>query len=52
MPEFIRCELCKAEIASETCKLAVYNTKINGKEYTFCCAQCAKRYKQKKAKTK
>ena len=49
--EFVRCEFCKTEIPSETCALAIYNTVIDGKQYTFCCEQCAKRYKQKKKKT-
>jgi YHS domain-containing protein len=50
-PQFVRCEFCKTEISTETCKLATYSTTIDGKEYTFCCQQCAKRYKEKK-KTK
>ncbi|HVP26159.1 MAG TPA: hypothetical protein VMT26_00630 [Candidatus Bathyarchaeia archaeon] len=51
-PEFIRCEFCKTEIPSETCKLAAYKTRIDGKEYVFCCVQCAKRYEQKRKKGK
>jgi YHS domain-containing protein len=52
-PEFVRCEFCKVEIPSEECKLAAYQTVIEGKEYIFCCAQCAERYRQgKKKKTK
>jgi YHS domain-containing protein len=51
-PEFVRCEFCKTEIPSETCKLAAYSTKIEGKEYTFCCMQCAERYRQKKKKSR
>jgi YHS domain-containing protein len=47
-PEFVRCEFCKVEIPTEACQLAAYRTVIDGKEYMFCCAQCAKRYKQKK----
>ena len=46
-PEFVRCELCKAEIPSETCKLAAYSTTIDGTKYLFCCEKCAERYKQK-----
>ena len=49
-PEFIRCEFCEADIASEECKLAAYKTMINGKEYSFCCSKCAVRYKQKERK--
>jgi YHS domain-containing protein len=47
-PEFVRCELCKAEIPSEACKLAAYSTTIDGTKYLFCCEKCAERYKQKK----
>jgi YHS domain-containing protein len=50
-PEFIRCEFCKVEIPSETCKLAAHTTKIGGKEYTFCCVSCAKRYEKRQAGT-
>lgn len=49
-PRFVRCEYCKIEIPSETCKLAAHQTEINGKEYIFCCRQCAERYKRKKKK--
>lgn len=51
-PKFVRCEYCKAEIQSETCRFAAYTTTIDGKEYSFCCVRCAERYEQKKAKTK
>ena len=51
-PKFVRCEYCKAEIPSETCRLAAYTTTIDGKEYTFCCVRCAERYEQKKTKAK
>ncbi len=51
-PEFVRCEYCKIEIPSETCKLAAHTTKIDGKEYTFCCASCAGRYMERIGKTK
>ena len=52
-PEFVRCEFCKTEIPTETCSFAAYRTKIDGKEYLFCCAGCAQRYEKKtKKKTK
>ena len=51
-PEFVRCEMCKTEIKSESCNLAAYSTKIEGKEYLFCCMKCAQRYKEKKRKAK
>ena len=51
-PESIRCEFCKTDIESEPCKLAIYSTAIEGKEYVFCCARCAKRNKQEKTKKK
>jgi len=47
-PKFIRCEYCKAVIPSETCALATYKTVIEGKEYIFCCKQCAQRYQKRK----
>lgn len=50
MPEFVRCKFCKIEIPSITCKLAVYRTTVDGKEYIFCCSKCAERYTQKKRK--
>jgi YHS domain-containing protein len=49
-PEFVRCDFCKSEIPSETCKLAAYSTTIEGKPYVFCCEQCATRYKEKRKK--
>jgi len=48
--EFVKCEYCRADIPTETCKLAVYHTTINGKEYTFCCQKCAQRFQQRKKK--
>lgn len=51
-PEFVRCEYCKIEIPSGTCKLAAHKTTIDGKEYTFCCASCAVRYLEKIGKAK
>jgi YHS domain-containing protein len=44
--------MCKAEIPSESCKLAAYSAKFDGKEYLFCCIKCAQKYKEKKRKTK
>ena len=49
-PEFVKCEYCKVEIPSETCKLAAYTTTVDGKKYTFCCVKCSERYEQKKGK--
>lgn len=48
MPEFVKCEFCRTEIPSGTCKLAAYSTVIDGKPYVFCCLQCAERYKKKR----
>ena len=48
--EFVRCEYCKIDILTETCKLAAYEATINGKEYTFCCQKLAQRFQQKKKK--
>ena len=34
--KFVRCEYCRSETLSETCKLAAYATAIDGKKHTFC----------------
>jgi YHS domain-containing protein len=49
-PDFIRCEFFRTEIPTEKCELAAHRAVIGGKEYIFCCAQCAQRYVQKKTK--
>ncbi len=49
-PQFVRCELCKAEVQTDECSFAVHRTEINGEEHVFCCQQCAKNYKEKKAR--
>jgi len=48
--EFVKCDYCKIEIPSGKCELAAYRTVIDGKEYVFCCVQCAKRYQKQKKK--
>ena len=45
--EFVKCEACKTEIPSGSCELATVKTKIDGKEYYFCCQNHAQRYQQK-----
>ena len=47
---FVKCNSCSSVIPSETCELAAYNTVIDGKEYTFCCKNCAKDYEPQKSK--
>lgn len=47
-PEFVKCEFCKAEVPMEACKLAAHRKVIEGKEYVFCCAKCAQRYRPTK----
>lgn len=49
-PQFVRCEFCKAEILEKACEFASHRTVIEGKEYVFCCAKCAERYRHKKKK--
>jgi YHS domain-containing protein len=49
-PKFVRCAFCKMEIPSEACELAAHRAVIDGKEYIFCCGQCARLYQQKKRK--
>jgi YHS domain-containing protein len=51
-PEFVKCDYCKAEIPLEQCEMATYRMMIDGKEYVFCCASCAKRYQTKKKSPK
>jgi YHS domain-containing protein len=51
-PEFVRCDFCKSEIPTETCKLATYSRTIDGKQFVFCCQQCAKQYEQRMRKEK
>jgi hypothetical protein len=46
--EFIQCDFCKKETLVDSCELATHHTVIEGKEYTFCCKACAKRYQQRK----
>ena len=50
--EFVRCEACKTEISSGSCELASLKTTIDGKEYTFCCQNHAKRYLKKRKTAK
>jgi YHS domain-containing protein len=45
--EFVKCKCCNEDINSEKCELAAYRTVIDGKEYLFCCKNCAKEYDQK-----
>ncbi|MGQ9788015.1 MAG: hypothetical protein ACUVQM_01680 [Candidatus Hadarchaeaceae archaeon] len=49
MKDFIRCELCQAEIQGEKCAFAVHRKVIGGKEYYFCCENHAKRFEGKMA---
>lgn len=51
-PEFVRCDYCRAEVPSAGCQLAAYSTVIEGKQYIFCCQQCAERYKKGKTRKK
>ncbi len=50
--EFVKCEACKLEIPSQGCELAAVKTKIDGKEYYFCCQNHAKRYQKKRKASK
>jgi len=51
-PEFVRCDFCKSEIPAEACKFATHGKIIDGKQFVFCCQQCAKRYENEKRKKK
>ena len=48
--KFIKCECCSKDVQSEKCELAAYSTIIDGKQYFFCCKNCASEYEQKKMK--
>jgi len=48
MKRFVKCEMCKAEIPAGGCVFATYRKVIEGKEYVFCCACCAKRFEKKR----
>jgi YHS domain-containing protein len=49
-PEYIKCECCSEEILAEKCEFATHSTIIEGKEYFFCCKNCATEYEKKKIK--
>ena len=52
--ELVQCDYCKSKVSLERCEFATQKTVIDGKEYVFCCAQCAQRFKtkgEKKGKT-
>jgi YHS domain-containing protein len=51
-PEFVQCGYCKARVPLEQCAFAAHRASIDGKEYVFCCAQCAEQFKAKKKKKK
>ena len=42
--KFVKCNSCNSEITSDKCELAAYSTVIDGKEFAFCCKNCAKDY--------
>jgi len=50
--EFVQCASCKAKIPMERCEFATYRTVVEGKEYVFCCAQCAQQFQAKKKQKK
>ena len=37
MKDFVKCEVCNAEIPADKCVFAIYNRVIHGKEQTYCC---------------
>lgn len=48
--KFVKCENCSTDVESEKCELATYSTIIDGKQYFFCCKNCATKYEEKKKK--
>jgi len=51
-PELVQCGYCKAKVSLEQCEFAAHRTIVDGKEYVFCCTQCAKQFKAKKKNKK
>lgn len=49
--EFVKCSYCRADVAAEACKLAAHRRVIDGKQYVFCCANCADRFDKKRSKS-
>jgi YHS domain-containing protein len=50
--EFVQCSYCKVRVPLEKCEFAAHRTAVDGKEYVFCCAQCAKQFQAKRKKKK
>jgi len=48
MKNFVKCEICNAEIPADKCVFATHKKTIEGKEYVFCCVRCAETFKRKK----
>jgi len=48
MKNFIKCEICDAEIPGDKCVFATHTRVIDGKEYVFCCVRCAETFEKKK----
>ena len=50
--EFVQCDYCKSKINLERCEFATHSTTVEGKQYVFCCVQCAQQFQAKKKKSK
>ena len=50
--EFVQCGHCKTKVSLERCEFAAHRAVIDGKEYIFCCTQCAQQFKAKRKKKK
>jgi len=51
-PEFVQCSYCKAKVPQKQCDFAAQRASVDGKEYIFCCAQCAKQFQLRRKKKK
>jgi len=47
MKNFLKCELCNAEISEEKCVFAIYKRTVDGKEHYFCCEKHANKFEEK-----
>jgi YHS domain-containing protein len=50
MTQFMKCDLCNAEISGEKCVFAVHRRTHGGVEYFFCCERHANEFEKKQAR--
>jgi len=47
MKTFVKCAMCKTDVAEEKCVFATYKRTIDGKVHYFCCENHAKDFESK-----